>query len=1816
MVFLKMAAAFRFKCFTVSIIEIWCYLHLINLCIAQLNRPPDFLADGDLSWLSVKEDTPIGSSVYTLMANDPDGRNLSYNIISNYFSVDKRSGVLTLIKSLDREDRDSIEVYISVTDEEFHGVPAKTVELKRQITVQDVNDNIPVFTNATYTILVEEETPVGTIISDGIIVTDEDVGNNAEVSLHCFNLINPVACDKFNIEAELISPGRYKGLVRLKKNLDYEENSIYILTVKAEDASPKHSQLMNLIVEVIDNPDQPPVFLNGPYFWAFGGNETEKFEVIVEDGDRGRPRQLDIKLLDSQELMSFSSTSNDKLQYTISLSVADDKSDLLQQQNGGFYEFFIKATEMEDGRLTSISSEISVTVYYIDGAFNSPKWSSQNCRIEITKENLTDLNFKDCNLYLFSDGKTEVELISSDDSSELFDFEFQKVKGLSAVNFFLKNESVDYSQQYEFQLIASDNRFGLTTETNIEVDVKIDIYYSSISFQHQQYIINVSESLPPKSFIYKLTVNEDYSDLTVSYSLNGFGSQWFNVDSKNGSLYLSECSSSSSSSSCLDYERFSELSLIYTANNSLGRQAATQVLIRIIDENDNSPQFINSEIRATFSLKTNSFDPPLKLQAVDIDSSYGGNNQITYKIFQTDPETEAFNVDQFGEIKLNRSSLLINDYNKQFKVHVVAEDLGNPSLSSETFVLVNIEREVEGILFFTQSFYNSTIAETDREGKEVLQVAVVDPQTVSENIIFRIKSGSFDNFIIDSRTGSLTIAPDALLDLEKSPKSYHLQLEAINLDSLKNQTATAIVNIKVEDVNNKVPKFLQRFYIYNISEDENEKKDSALINVKATDADANSFIHYYLIDILFARDENGLMVSSDAITNLKKDIKIDELNGSIIFEKTFNRFAFSIICIRFGARDLNAPENQNENDDQSTEVQVFLLVKRQTDHYPVFPHPWSIQTPQLFFSIPEEASIGSKLFTLTAKCLDNQFNVTYEIINDEFNYFKIHKPTGVVILEKRLDFESLPEDNKRISFITKAINNNNGQQFSSTATVLVDIVDINDNSPIFPNDTYWRTIPESIKDSEVVLVMNATDEDRQHGFGDIRFTLTEDSDSNAFQIDSLTGVLTVANEKMLDRELKSVYNLKVTGTDNPEGIENHRQSFVLIVVELEDVNDNAPVFLEPLYQAIFPETVAPEFVIRQIEATDADLGDNGRISYSLNDNSQLKGFVDVNESNGILFVKKALSGKGRSEPYKLGITATDYGKPSFSSTTHILLFITDISTNDGVPIFIKPLSGDVVNLPENSAAGTVITILEVANSDISKVGSGNFRFSFLGDNLPDSNERHFAIDPVKGILSSRYPLDREIQTNYTVTIIVKDFENSLNLNSLSLIINIVDADDHFPVFQRPKNSHPILMEVNEEVPLDTIVGYVQAFDNDIDDNSNIEYDIINSSEEDLVFGIKTEDNKGLIFVSKQIDCEIKDNYLLTIEARRYESEDLRKGKAIHMTSNSGLLTDNSEKPRHKIYDPSIMNLVQVKIYIKDIDDHKPYFKHGNSTTWIKLSAKPGDIVFRFRAQDDDFTRFSILYKVVQSYFTVYESKKEPAQVFIVDEDSGILRLRRSLKSYENGYFEVIVEATCNNRTAVSKLTIYILQNRQLLKLVFNKPLVEIKNDLTKLKKNLQEKLLAEALISADILDTPYLTQETTVNYSSLCFQVVSKDEKPSENYVENILDSLNNIAFDTIYDQFGIQKVEKCEIEETLYTLNWADITVLVIAALIVVISTICCIVICNLYKRYKRKLQQRAGQFIQYHSDNNSNYGYATVNNQRINDWQKRGSPLSSLPR
>ena len=298
----------------------------------------------------------------------------------------------------------------------------------------------------------------------------------------------------------------------------------------------------------------------------------------------------------------------------------------------------------------------------------------------------------------------------------------------------------------------------------------------------------------------------------------------------------------------------------------------------------------------------------------------------------------------------------------------------------------------------------------------------------------------------------------------------------------------------------------------------------------------------------------------------------------------------------------------------------------------------------------------------------------------------------------------------------------------------------------------------------------------------------------------------------MDREHRDLYLLNITIYDlgNPQ-----KSSWRLLTINVEDANDNSPIFLQDSYSVNILESSSIGTEIIQVEARDKDLGSNGEVTYSvLTDTQQFA----INSSTGIVYIADQLDRESKAN-YSLKIEARDKaesGQQLFSVVT-LKVFLDDV--NDCSPAFIP--SSYSVKVLEDLPVGTVIAWLETHDPDLGL--GGQVRYSLVND----YNGR-FEIDKASGAIRLSRELDYEKQQFYNLTVRAKDKGRPVSLSSVSFVeVEVVDVNEnlHTPFFP----DFAVVGSVKENSRIGTSVLQVTAHDEDSGRDGEIQYSIRDGS---------------------------------------------------------------------------------------------------------------------------------------------------------------------------------------------------------------------------------------------------------------------------------------------------------------------------------------------------------------------------------------------------
>ncbi|XP_058917851.1 protocadherin beta-5 [Kogia breviceps] len=343
--------------------------------------------------------------------------------------------------------------------------------------------------------------------------------------------------------------------------------------------------------------------------------------------------------------------------------------------------------------------------------------------------------------------------------------------------------------------------------------------------------------------------------------------------------------------------------------------------------------------------------------------------------------------------------------------------------------------------------------------------------------------------------------------------------------------------------------------------------------------------------------------------------------------------------------------------------------------------------------IPENSPLNSLVVAVSARDLDagTNGNVAYALFQGEVTQpFVIDEITGEIRLKRALDFEATRYYNVEIAAT-------DGGGLSGKCTVVIDVMDVNDNVPELTMSTLTSSTPENSPET-VVAVFSVSDPDS----GDNgRMVCSIQNDLPFLLKSTFKNFYTLVTERPLDRESRAEYNVTITVTDM--GIPRLKSQHNITVL-VSDVNDNAPAFTQTSYTLSVRENNSPALHIGSVRATDRDAGANAQVTYSLlpplDAHVPLASLVSINPDNGHLFALRSLDYEAlRAFEFRVG--AADRGSPALSSQALVRVLVTD--DNDNAPFVLYPLqnaSAPCTELvPRAAEAGYLVTKVVAVDGD-------------------------------------------------------------------------------------------------------------------------------------------------------------------------------------------------------------------------------------------------------------------------------------------------------------------------------------------------------------------------------------------------------------------------------------------------------------------------------------------------------------------------------------
>ncbi|XP_039670036.1 protocadherin beta-16-like isoform X29 [Perca fluviatilis] len=603
----------------------------------------------------------------------------------------------------------------------------------------------------------------------------------------------------------------------------------------------------------------------------------------------------------------------------------------------------------------------------------------------------------------------------------------------------------------------------------------------------------------------------------------------------------------------------------------------------------------------------------------------------------------------------------------------------------------------------------------------------------------RIHTGDSAEYIQLNKEKGLLIIKERIdreaLCGQTTPCALHFQI------ALENPIEIFPITVEITDINDNAPVFEKEERRFEISESAVIGSKFMLEKAIDPDIERNGLQSYTL------KPSDHFMLKLHSQSDGGKKVEM-------ILQKPLDREKQEFASLLLTAIDGGEPQ-------RSGTMQIHITVLDANDNAPVF-------TQNIYKANVKENSITGTLITkLSASDVDKGSNgeVSYVIGNSMSSISKLFLVTedGHLILNGPIDYEKA----KKYEIDIEAVDRGG---LSDSSKVVIDVGDINDNSPIINMISSSNSIGEDSRPNTVVAAMSVHDPDSEEN-GKVRCLI--DKYIPFIITPTSTNFYSIVTYSDLDRERASEYNITVTCSD--EGVPSLSSS-VTLTLQISDVNDNAPVFERSSYEAYIVENNTPGLSIFTVKARDADWNQNARVSYILEDSSvngvPVSSYVSVSADSGVIHAVRSFDYE-QIKDFHFRVKAQDGGSPPLSSNVTVKILIQD--QNDNPPQVLYPVQtgGSLVAemVPRSADVGYLVTKVVAVDVD-----SG--QNAWLSYKLQKATDRAlFEVGLQNGEIRTIRQVTDKDAVKQRLTVIVED--NGQPSRSATVIVNVAVADS-FP----------------------------------------------------------------------------------------------------------------------------------------------------------------------------------------------------------------------------------------------------------------------------------------------------------------------------------------------------------------------------------------------------------------------------------------------------
>ncbi|KAH9634731.1 hypothetical protein HF086_017514 [Spodoptera exigua] len=810
--------------------------------------------------------------------------------------------------------------------------------------VEDVNDNEPIFKPYPSAITVKEDASPGILAT--VEATDQDEGAYGQVLYHLQELDG-------DIQSFAIQTVNGKGVIRLTNRLDYERKSLYQLRVLAVDRANQgrvNTGTAAILVKVQDVEDQPPEFVVASPVTRISEDApigTSVLQVRAIDGDRGINNRISYSIISGGE-EHFDIDSSSGVVYTVNQLDREDPNN-----SNGAYILEILATEESRTISPMPSATTEVTVIVTDVNDETPRFRNDRYVGEVIEnaQQNTPITFLQDAIPEGKNGTFELYLTGDHGVFDVTPF-----KGINEASFLIRVNDASF---LDYEKVTVMN-FSLVAKEIVTKDPKMSIVPIVVhikdendnfpEFTESLYTVSIPENCgvgTTVAWVQALDQDSDnYGTRGIRYtSLGGSIANLLNLNPISGVITVKQAGGDS-----FDRELISRHYLTVEARDDLGKgnRNTAQLIINIEDVNDNAPMFLANKYEASH------------IEYSIVGGEYKDN-------FTIDPNlgiiTPVGGLD-FEQIPGDNSNL------RPIHLTVRARDFGEPSLSSTVPVTIYVQDVNDHAPLFQQMMYKRSIPEDMPGGTSVLEVKARDADGSSPNnrVVYRIQRGASDKFVIESRTGVVSVANGSTLDPDKTtPKSNRYTLTVVGTQ------------------------------IYRAS---------------AHDPDDQPVLRYAIDKASsVARDEDGIPISLAEYDFLAL-WDLNAVDGTLKVVRFICKL--EIVKLVITVEDMAAIDGGPR---QTASATLTIVVDDENDNNPVF------RKPMYKASITENSKNGVNIATVIADDADKNKSMNYflEGREDLLNLVHMDSKTGEVVVASKIDHELYPWINLTVKGVDSGV---------------------------------------------------------------------------------------------------------------------------------------------------------------------------------------------------------------------------------------------------------------------------------------------------------------------------------------------------------------------------------------------------------------------------------------------------------------------------------------------------------------------------------------------------------------------------------------------------------------------------------------------------------------------------------------------------------------------------------------------------------------------------------------------------------------------------